>query len=68
MEYQFEKMKDFMSTVGSNQFIHTGSLSMDEFISKFHTANKEADDIQKRIPSLRNLIWVTAQKIIGLMK
>lgn len=65
LEYQFEKMMDFMSTIHGDNFIHMNYASLDTFINKF--IGKGWMNIQGNLALKKTEIRETAAKILELI-
>jgi len=50
VEYQFEKMVDWMSTVNIDNYINTRNATLDMFIEKFHTVPKNMNILKRVLP------------------
>lgn len=66
VEYQFEKMIDWASTLGIDGYIHTEDAKLGDFIAAFekipHNTRKFKSMLPKRIKQIRSV----AKKIMGL--
>lgn len=50
VEYQFEKMIDWASTVNIDNYINTRTATLDTFIEKFHSVPKNMDRLKRVLP------------------
>lgn len=66
LEYQFEKMMDWMSTVKSSNYIWSNQ-TLDEFMMKWDNVPKEMENIKRYTILRRKDICLTAQRIMRLI-
>jgi len=67
MEYQFDKMLDWASTVGIDNHIHTVDMTLDDFIEKFNSVPDNMKRLKKILPSEIQKIRGVAKKIMEIV-
>jgi len=67
MEYQFDKMLDWASTVGIDNYIHTVDMTLDNFIEKFNSVPDNMKQLKKILPSEIQKIRGVAEKIMEIV-
>ena len=67
VEYQFDKMLDWASTVGINNVIHTGTADLDSFINAHERVEANMAKLRSTIPLKAAEIRATAKKIVELI-
>jgi len=67
MEYQFDKMLDWTSTVGIDNYIHTSDMTLDKFIEKFNSVPDNMKQLKKILPSEIQKIRGVAKKIMEIV-
>jgi len=67
MEYQFDKMIDWASTVGIDNYIHTVDMTLDGFIEKFNSVSDNMKQLKKILPSEIQKIRGVAKKIMDIV-
>ena len=67
IEYQFEKMMDWASTVGINNFMHTGDLSLETFQRNFEAVPENMKKLRRALPVRIEEINEVAQRIARLV-
>lgn len=67
VEYQFDKMLDWASTVGIDNIIHTKTDSLEDFIEAHNRAEANKNILRKTIPQKTKEIKETAKNIINLV-
>ena len=67
VEYQFDKMLDWASTVGIDNVIHTGTSDLDSFINAHERVEANMAKLRSTIPLKAAEIRATAKKIVELI-
>ena len=67
VEYQFDKMLDWTSTVGIDNVIHTGTGTLVDFIEAYYRVQENMAKLRETIPAKTAELRETAKKIIDLM-
>lgn len=66
LEYQFDKMLDWASTVGANNVIHTGSAGLVDFIEAYARVQENMGRLRQTIPERARELRETARRIANL--
>lgn len=67
VEYQFDKMLDWISTVGIDNVIHTGNATLESFIAAHNRAEENKKKLEMILPIKIQEIKGTAKKILELI-
>ena len=67
MEYQFDKMLDWMSTVGIDNYVHTETASLEGFIKVHSRVEENMVRLRENLPNLVDEIRLIAQRIVELV-
>ena len=67
IEYQFEKMMDWASTVGINNFMYTNDLSLETFKKNFEEVPQNMKKLRRALPTRIKEINEVAQQIARLV-
>lgn len=67
VEYQFDKMLDWASTVGIDNVIHTKGARLDHFIEAHNRARANSEKLMRVLPGKVAEIKATAKKIVNLV-
>ena len=67
VEYQFEKMIDWASTVGIDGYVNTKDFTLDGFIEKFHRVPRNMRRLKAALPVRIEEINEVARKIMELI-
>lgn len=66
VEYQFDKMLDWISTVGISNYIHAQYSTLDTFIGAFQKVSENMERLRSVLPVRVKEIHQVAEKIVGL--
>jgi len=66
VEYQFDKMLDWASTVGIDNVIHTGTSGLLDFIEAYTHVQENMAKLKETIPQRTRELKETAKKIVDL--
>ena len=66
LEYQFDKMLDWASTVGVDNVIHTGTSGLLDFIEAYTHVQENMERLRETIPARTRELKETAKKIVEL--
>jgi len=67
VEYQFDKMLDWASTVGIDNYIHTADATLDAFIEKFNNVPDNIKRLRNILPTRIDEINKISKKIMELI-
>ena len=67
VEYQFDKMLDWTSTVGIDNILHTGTGTLVDFIEAYYRVQENMAKLRETIPAKTAELRETAKQIIDLM-
>ena len=67
MEYQFDKMLDWASTVDVDNVVHTETASLESFIEVHERVAENMMWLRKNLPKLADRIRLTAKSIVELV-
>ena len=67
VEYQFDKMLDWASTVAIDNVIHTGSAGLVDFIEAYAKVSENMERLRETIPQRTRELKETARKIANLV-
>lgn len=67
VEYQFDKMLDWVSTVGIDNYIHTKDVTLESFISAFNRVQRNMDTLKHILPIRIKELHKVAEKIMDLV-
>lgn len=67
VEYQFDKMLDWTSTVGIDNIIHTKDAKLEDFIEAHNRVETNMDILRKTMPQKVKELRETAKNIINLV-
>lgn len=66
VEYQFDKLLDWVSTVGINNLVHTGSATLTDFIDAYRRVDANMRHLKAVFPARAKEIRKIAQRIVEL--
>ena len=67
VEYQFEKMIDWAGTVGVDNYIHTKTATLDDFIDAFNRVPQNMRKLKAELPTKIEEIHEVAERIMELV-
>jgi len=67
VEYQFDKMLDWASTVGIDNVVHTGTDTLVEFIEAYSRVQENMTRLKETIPLKARELRLTAKRIVDLI-
>jgi len=67
LEYQFEKMIDWVGTVDINNYIDTRHATLDLFVKKFYGVSKNMKTLKHNLPPKIKEIQAVAKRIVELV-